>query len=112
MMSDNAPRKKLAFTQRVAILLFLLLAAYPISLGPTCWILSRFQWDHKFPHLAYAVSNFYEPLTRQILFGPKPVERSMKWWISVGMSSRTTFQDQPRAIRWDQPGYNYTLISY
>ncbi len=87
--------------------------AYPLSLGPACWVLSWLQLEMRHPEVAAAVSWIYGPLGPAVVDGPEPVRRAMKWWVGVGMPARTEVQyDRPRGVGWNNPGYNYTLWQY
>lgn len=108
---DNSLRRGFGFRLLMAALLLAL--AYPLSLGPVCWTLSRFQWDQQHPYVAYAASRAYLPLAPTIINGPYSLQRGLKWWMGLGMSGRTEFHDDwPQGVGWSNPGYTYTLWHY
>ena len=113
-MSDHAARRRLgSHLLKVAALAALAALAYPVSLGPACWVMSWLQWEVRHPEVANAVSMGYSPLGPAVVDGPEPVRRVMKWWIGVGMPARTEVEcDRPRGIGWNNTGYNYTLWQY
>lgn len=109
-MSDHTARRRLGF--RLVGTAALVALAYPLSLGPACWALSRLQLEGV-PEVAHTVSWAYSPLAPAVIDGPEPVRRVLKWWIGVGMPARTEFHDDwPRGVGWSKPGYTYTLWHY
>jgi hypothetical protein len=103
-MSDHTALRRLGFRLLGAAVLAGL--AYPLSLGPGCWTLSRLQWGKRSPEVARAVSWAYSPLAPAVIDGPEPARRGLKWWIGVGMPVRTEFHGEwPRGVGWSNPGY-------
>ena len=106
-MLDHTARRRLWRLSALALL------AYPLSLGPACWLMSWLRLEATQPEVAYAVSMAYCPLGPAVVGGPEPVRRGLKWWMGVGMPSRTVFHDDwPNGVGWSNPGYTYTLWHY
>jgi len=98
---------------RVLMAAVAILLAYPLSLGPVCWTMSRLQLEQRRPKVATLVARAYAPLAPMAINGPRPVQAVLKGWIGFGMSSRTAFHDDwSQGIGWTQPGYTYTLWHY
>jgi hypothetical protein len=97
---------------RVLIAASVIALAYPLSLGPVCWMMSRLQWDQHYPSAAFLISRAYLPLAPMIINGPPPIQAAFKGWIGLGMALRTTFHDWPLGVGWSNPGCTYTLWHY
>lgn len=111
MSRERAMRRHVRI--RILVAALAIAVAYPLSLGPVCWTMSRLKCEQRFPDVAHLISRAYAPLAPMVINGPPPVQSALKWWISLGMSSSTAFHDDwPQGVGWSQPGYTYTLWHY
>jgi hypothetical protein len=98
---------------RILIAALAIAIAYPVSLGPMCWTMSRMKCEQRFPGVAHLISRAYAPLAPMVINGPRSVQGALKGWIGLGMSSKTDFHnDWSQGVGWSQPGYTYTLWHY
>ena len=77
-----------------AVVVVVVLVAYPLSFGPACWISSRAQPSGQ------VVSVVYYPVIR--LFGalPESLNRAVAAYILLGLAPDKSFATDPRGIRF------------
>jgi hypothetical protein len=93
MTDDQKKKPGVAFWATVVVVVVLL--AYPVGLGPLCWITSRTSFG------ASAVSIIYRPLTSGISYPGSHYERiqhTFVWYTTVGAAPNwgwVSTSDQP-----------------
>ncbi len=96
---------------RGAVLAVLVLAAYPLSFGPACWIAMRINpMTHATAFRRF--SNVYSPISSAIIRSSNSVHDSAMWFLELGAPADTRMlHEWYQGIAWDQPGHTYTLLS-
>jgi hypothetical protein len=90
-MTSDRKKPGVAFWATVTVVV--VLAAYPLSLGPVCWLRPKCRGDHLIevanlriyapdPHVH--APRIYWPIGRLAQYGPEPVRRMISGYVTAG----------------------------
>ena len=82
-------RKKSRFALASVATVVLLLVAYPLSVGPACFLLQYFNWGPLTNEIADAVVLFYSPLD----YLPEPMNTWLADWWNYGNDLGAAWND-------------------
>jgi hypothetical protein len=102
--------KKPGVTFWATVVVVVVLVAYPLTLGPACWLVARFGIDGAdWPgtRSSRIFNNLYRPMGQLALIGPDPISSPIYWygriWLPKGArvylptyeSTSTMIDDEP-----------------
>src|SRR5690349_5417611 len=73
----------------ITVALVAVLVGYPLSFGPACWLASHTRIGREM------VAAAYQPLIRWWAYGPKPISRSLEWWMGRTRASEWHWDTGP-----------------
>ena len=88
----------------------LLLAAYALSFGPACWLMTR--TDPANNGILYrSFSVIYRPMSMAIIHSPDCLREPIRWYLDMGISPDAEIMLYRGIFGWSKPGYTYTVLS-
>lgn len=97
---------------QVALLIVVLVASYPLSFGPACWIVARINMSTNPVH-GQLFAWVYQPVAGWIAHQRGGTRKFLDGWISLGFPNDVKLhkREDMDAIVWVTPTYGFTVFS-
>jgi hypothetical protein len=85
------------WAKRTAVALTVVLLGYPLSFGPACWIIDRWEHGDINRNSVRFTAKVYAPFVQMAYEGPQWISGPIFWWTSIGAKD---------------PEFPWTLVMY